>query len=85
MRPQVFAGIAWGSLASTSLALLLYCLLLQHTFRDTWFYEGWIFVAHIALAAIGLVMAIIAIRRHPAICVVSAVVAGYLVLVQLVL
>jgi len=85
MSARAQAAVSWGSLACAALASLLYWFLVWHTFRDSWFYEGWIFLAQLGLAAIALVLAVIGIRKHPVVCVVGAVVSGYLLLIQLVL
>ena len=82
MTPRAHTAALWGSVASTVLAVVLYYLLVWHTFRESWFYEGWVFLTHVAFAGIGFVLAIIEIRRRPVLCAVSAIVSGYLLLIQ---
>ena len=85
MRSRADTAVSWGAPACAAVSTLFYCLLERHAFRDSWFYEGWIFLAHLALAAIGFVLAVVSIRKHPVVGVISAVVTGYFVLIQIVL
>lgn len=85
MTPRVWAAVSWGALACAALSSMLYCLLVRQAFRESWFYEGWIFLTQVALAGIGLVLAMAGLRKHPILSAISAFVCGYFVLIQLVL
>jgi hypothetical protein len=78
--------LSYISLACAAVTALLYYLLVwTRVFKESLIYEGWVFLAHVALAVVGLGLAVFGIRKHPVLCAVSALVCGYFVLIQLVL
>lgn len=76
---------SWLSLMAAAMSSLLYWLLIRHTFRETWFYEGWVWLAHLALAAIGLTLGLVAIRRRPSVSAIGALVSCYWLVAQFLL
>jgi hypothetical protein len=85
MSIRASTAVLSGSVACTVLASLLYLLLVWHTLRDTWLYEGWLFLAQLVLAGVGFVLGVVGLRRNPVVCVISVAVSGYILLIQLVL
>jgi len=85
MSARGYAVTAWTSMGCVTVTAVLYYLLWAQTFRDSWFYEGWVFLGHLGLAVVGLLLAVIGIRKHPIVCGISAAVASYFVLIQFVL
>jgi hypothetical protein len=84
VKARIQAVVLWGAPTCAVLASICYCLLRSRVFRDSWFYEGWVFLAHLALAGIGFLLGVLGIRKHPIVCGVSAAVSAYLLLIQFV-
>lgn len=85
MRGRSGSIAAWGAVGCAGLAALLYALLIMHAFRESWIYEGWVFLAQVGCAVVGLGLAAWGFRARPIPCGIAAVVSGYFVLTQLVL
>lgn len=83
MSPRVGTAVCWLSLGCAALSVTLYYLLWMHFFRDSWIYEGWIFLAQVAFAVLGLLLAVAGLRHRTVVCLISGLVNGYLVLIQL--